>query len=148
MAPSFGPQWLTNTELGASVIETITERKLLEVGLVALMGGSIGIAAFEQNVGSINKVPDVLKNFLTGPIGELEQVLGAPIFQSFLQSALGVNLSDSTGQEAQAVRMIERAIGFGAGIPILTGGVAGWLETKFGNHAPKELFKAMRAYKV
>src|SRR5712691_450875 len=144
MPNGFRPSFLTNTELGVSVLSTIAERKLLEVGLVALMGGTYVTAAIERNLGGFDKVPDALKNFLIGPIGALEQDIGAPIFQSFLQSALGINLSDKSGQEAQAVRMIERAIGFGAGIPLITGGLGGFLETKFGNHAPKGLITAIK----
>jgi hypothetical protein len=139
-----GPGFLVNTELGASVLETIAERKLLEVALAGLMGGTIAADLIQNQLGGIDKAPDSVKRFLLSTVGNLEQDVGAPIFQSFLQSALGVNLSDQHGQEAQAVRMIERAIGFGAGIPLIIGPVSGFLETKLGHHAPKELFKALR----
>jgi hypothetical protein len=140
-----GPlNFLENTELGVSVLETIASRQALEIVLAGFFGAPVAAAIIGGNLNALQKVPKEVLDLVLPVIENAEQAIGQPVFQSFIQASLGINLSDTTGQEAQAVRMIERAIGFGFGVPAIVGPLAGILETKLGHHAPKELFKAIK----
>jgi hypothetical protein len=141
--PGKGLNFLENTALGVKALETLASREALEVVMAAFVGGipaaeAIGHRDFLGKVSS--EVSDLIMQF----IGEAERDIGAPLLKTVLAGGLGIELSDTSGQARDAVRMIERAMGFAAGLPAVVGPIAGFLDTKFGTHAPKGLTNALR----
>lgn len=77
-------------------------------------------------------------------IGDAEQTVGAPLFATLVSAVAGVELSDKApAQEAEAVRMVQRMLGFATALPFVTTKIKSALEAILGEHAPEALLKSI-----
>ena len=122
------------------------------------IGEQTGLAAFIASVIGLPIGVDLVKNpaehffshkidwlgIATQATADIEQDVGHPLFAAIVDAGLGFNLSDQSGEAATAVKLVERAIGFGAIMPLLTAGVAGILEARMGSHAPTAMLESIK----
>lgn len=107
--------------------------------MVLLLGGfaATDIVEFIQSGKvPITDPPAWVGGALEAVVGSAEERLGAPIFELLVTTPTGVALSSEPGaQEAQAVRMIQRMIGFAVGLPFATAQIKTALKISLGESA-------------
>ena len=92
----------------------------------------------------LDLIPEWLAAAVQGPIGESERILGEPLFELLIRAPSGVNLSRDPGaQEAAAVGMVQRMIGFATALPFAIAGVKQALQALTGGNAPTALLEAI-----
>lgn len=90
------------------------------------------------------ELPGWLTSRITDLIGKAEQDVGSPIFRAIISASAGVDLSSAPGrQEAEAVKMVERMLGFAIALPFVTGEIRNGIKALLGEHAPEALLKAV-----
>ncbi len=89
-------------------------------------------------------VPPEVARRITETIGRAERDVGGPLFQALVAASAGVELSDAPGrQEAEAVKMVERMLGFAVTLPFVTSEIHNVIKALLGEHAPEALLKAI-----
>lgn len=129
--------------LEGSMAALIEER----LGVMALLGttGAIEVAKSYVEHGRLDiaDLPGDIANDLVGILRTAEDAVGRPLLYSLLVAAMGLEPADLEGQAAEATKTISSAIGFAAGLPILTGYLGSALEAALGENAPTGLLKAL-----
>lgn len=119
-------------------------RKAALAVIVALAGGELLDEVTGQRNPTFDFVPGWLRDEVIKVIGAAEQTVGAPLFQTIVSGATGLDLSSAAGrQEADAVKMIERILGFAIGLPFATQKLEAGLTALLGEHAPRGLIEAI-----
>jgi hypothetical protein len=119
-------------------------RKSALAVIIALAGGELLDEVTGQRNPTFDFVPTWLRDEVIKVIGAAEQTVGAPLFQTIVSGATGLDLSSAAGrQEADAVKMIERILGFAVGLPFATQKLEAGLTALLGDHAPRGLIDAV-----
>lgn len=94
--------------------------------------------------GGLAGIPEWAQRGFLQVIGDAEQAVGKPLFDAVVAASAGVSLSDAPGaQEAEAVKMVQRMLGFGAALPFVTTSIRDGLKSILGDHAPEATLKAI-----
>lgn len=120
----------------------------LKLSLLAVVLGVEGTSVLRHYVETgrleLDVIPEWLSAAIAGPLGEAERILGEPLFELLVRAPSGVNLSTEAGhQEADAVRMVERMMGFAFALPWGVAQLKQLLEAGMGGNAPKAVIEAL-----
>lgn len=119
-------------------------RKSALAVIVALAGGSLLDEITGTAAPNLQFVPQWVRDEVIKVIGASEQAVGAPLFDAIVSGATGLDLSSAAGrQEADAVKMIERILGFAVALPFATQKLEAGLTALLGDHAPKGLIESI-----
>jgi len=133
--------------LGGGLGSTIaTDLKLATIlGLLGLEGTDLISAIENEKITSIADLPAFLMSQLEGAVQDTEQQLGKPLWELLVRAPAGLDASAiETGQAAQAVAMIQRMLGFGLALPLITARLETIVKGILGDHAPEGLLEAIR----
>lgn len=115
--------------------------------LLTILGLSLGDVidvATGEKLPNLDVVPHWLTDEIFRIVGESERIVGAPLFDFLVAASSGVELSSSEGrQEADAVRMVERMLGFAVALPFAVEKLEAGLTALLGEHAPKGLIESI-----
>lgn len=92
----------------------------------------------------LEPIPDGVAGLIAGPVGEAERVIGQPLFELLVRAPSGAQLSREPGsQEANAVAMVERLLGFAIALPWGISKLKSALVAAMGENAAKGLVEAL-----
>lgn len=119
-----------------------------KLSLLAVVLGTDLMDALRQYVQTgkveFDLIPEWVAEAIAGPIGEAERIMGQPLFELLIRAPAGVALSAEAGaQEAQAVQMVQRMIGFATALPFAISGLKSGLNAAMGGNAPAALLDAI-----
>lgn len=93
----------------------------------------------------LNPIPQWAEPTLRAAVEHGSEAIGAPLFDLFIRTPLGIELSDKPGAEgSQAIRALERLFGFGMALELGTSEAADLLKGAMGENAPTAVLDALR----
>lgn len=132
----------------AALIAEERRRRLLKItvteGLIGLgIWGELDSILSGKGL-TLLPVPEQVGQWIETAARVGEESIGAPIFQSIFGAALGPGVLGAMQRDApDALRIIERVIGFTVGLPFGTTEVHDAVKALLGDHAPEHLLKAI-----
>lgn len=92
----------------------------------------------------LNPIPEGIADLIAGPIGEAERVIGQPLFELLVRAPTGAKLSGEAGnEEAIAVNMVERMLGFAIALPYATAQIKTFLRATLGENGSEAFAEAL-----
>lgn len=92
----------------------------------------------------LDLIPEWAANIISGPLAGAERTIGEPLFELLIRAPSGVALSAEPGaQEANAVQMVQRMMGFAFLLPWGVASLKQLLTTSMGDNAPKAVIEAL-----
>lgn len=131
--------------LGSTIGHALRDGKwaILETLVVAEITQAIGQLLTTGRI-ELETVPPWLADALSGPVGAAEEAFGQPLFELLVAAPTGVHFSREDGaQEATAVRMVQRMMGFAVALPFAVARLKQAIEALFGESAPKSLLESI-----
>ena len=130
---------------GSTIGHLLRDGKWALLGTIATVELTQALAHYlETGQFDVESVPPWLAEAISGPVSQTEQALGQPLFELLISAPTGVNFSREPGaQEATAVRMVERLLGFAVALPFIVARFKQGIEAVFGENAPKALLESI-----
>lgn len=92
----------------------------------------------------VDVIPEWWQGAISEVVGEAERLIGEPLFELLVNTPSGANLSrDGSAQEAKAVTMVQRMIGFAVALPYATARIKSSLRAIMGENAMEPLAEAL-----
>lgn len=92
----------------------------------------------------VDIIPEWWQGAISEVVGEAERLIGEPLFQLLVATPSGAKLSrEGGGQEATAVTMVQRMIGFAIALPYATARLKSTLRAVMGENAIEPLAEAL-----
>ena len=93
----------------------------------------------------VDVVPEWWQGAISEVVGEAERIIGEPLFQLLVAAPSGAHLSrEGNAQEAIAVTMVQRMLGFAIALPYATARIETALTAVMGENAVKPFAEALR----
>lgn len=93
----------------------------------------------------VDVVPEWWQGAISQVVGEAERIIGEPLFEFLIAAPSGARLSrEGNAQEATAVAMVQRMIGFAVALPYATARIEAGLTALMGENAVKPFAEALR----
>lgn len=90
-------------------------------------------------------VPEWLADAISGPAAAAEGTIGAPLFDFLVRAPSGVSLSGAaSAQEATAVHMVQRMLGFAVALPLMVTELESVLKWTLGENAGAPYIEAVK----
>lgn len=142
MAPIIGPIISGITDVAGKLI-----RDAKYSVIAALVGGEVvdQIIHYSQTGQfEVDIVPEWWQGAISQVVGEAERLIGEPLFQLLVAAPSGAKLSrEGDAQEAIAVTMVQRMIGFAIALPYATARLKSVLKGVMGENAIEPLAEAL-----
>jgi hypothetical protein len=133
--------------LGGGLGSTLAlDLKIAAIGALLGLSAAEVVAEIEQgHITSITDLPAFVEHELERAVQEAEQQFGKPLWELLVRAPAGLDGAQlDNGQAADAVKMVQRMLGFGMALPMLTARLETLIKGILGPHAPDGLLKAIR----
>lgn len=119
-----------------------------KLSLLALLLGEEAQSVITEYVKTgqleLDVIPEWAANIISGPLAAAERTIGEPLFELLIRAPSGVALSGEAGaQEANAVQMVQRMMGFAFVLPWGVAQLKQLLQAGMGDNAPKAVIEAL-----
>lgn len=135
--------------LGGAEGAAIDAAVLAKYATIAAIAGPEVVQSIVQSIKDgrpeLEPIPEWLAGAIADVLGPAEQGLGQPLFELLIRAPTGAELQGTgSAQEATAVQMVQRMLGFAFLLPWGTAQLAQALEAAMGQNAPKAVLEAIK----
>lgn len=122
-----------------------TVKAQILIAIVGVIGTDQIVNMVKTGKLTLGQPSDWLAQDVLALIGQLEQDIGGPLFEALVAAPTGISdLGAAGSQEANAVMMIKRMLGFGMALPLLAGELELPLKAMLGDNLGSKIFEAIK----